>query len=148
ANPVRITEGGLSLTGYKLLNSDGKGIRLNPPSAGAGHEDVASPITPVSSGAVYVSFLVKIDKTTPSTTTSQAEFMSLNSGGSVTRAKLAAVEETEECYKFVLGWANFTSGHKTSTKTFDYGTTYLVVMKYEFIAGSDNDKASLYVFDE
>lgn len=144
--PVKVVEGGLSLTGYNLINSDGKAIKLVP--TGTGAEDVESVFTTsASTGNVYVSYLLKIDKTTLGTTASPAEFMSLNSTGSINRAKLAAVEDSEECYKFVLGWNNFTSGHKVSGRTFDYGTTYLVVMKYEIVSGADNDKVSLYVFD-
>ncbi|NJN50211.1 MAG: hypothetical protein HC798_03280 [Polaribacter sp.] len=35
----------------------------------------------------------------------------------------------------------------TATVDLDKGTTYLVVVKYEFVAGADNDKVSLYLFN-
>ncbi|MGO3195393.1 MAG: hypothetical protein ACTIKE_15360 [Sphingobacterium sp.] len=145
--PVQVVTGGLHFDGYSFSDKDGKSIKLNPTNQGT--EDVYSNFSSsVSNGTFYLSFLVKVDLTTPPSNTNPLDFLSISSSSRLTsRGRLCAIETSAGTYKFRLIWgANTTQFSETST-TFNYGSTYLIVLKYNKLSGTDNDKISLYVFD-
>jgi hypothetical protein len=145
--PVQVINGGLTFLEYNFTDTDGKAVKLNPLNQGT--EDVYTALSSsVSSGSFYLSFLVKVDKTTPSTNTNPSEFLSLSSSSRVTtRGRLCAIETSATTYQFRLIWGiNAVEFQQTST-SYNYGATYLIVLKYTKFSGTDNDKTSLYVFN-
>src|SRR5690606_37516272 len=104
AQPIQVAAGGLHLDGYAFSDSDGKAIRFNPSiqSAEALYHKFSSPIT---AGAFYLSFLVKVDRATSLNNDRPEDFMSISSSTRyTTRARLSAVESTPDTYKFRLTW--------------------------------------------
>jgi hypothetical protein len=144
--PVKVINGGLTLSNYVMSDTDGKAVKLNPTAQGT--EDVWTTFSSaITTGPTYLSFLAKIDLTTPSTNTSPVEFITLASATNVTvRGRLCAVETSPTTYKFRLIWGA-TSTQFVESSDYTYGTTYLVVLKYDIFTGTDNDKVSLYVFN-
>lgn len=149
-DPVQVVEGGLTFDGYGFTDSDGKSIRLRPKASPA--EDVCIPLElnrPISSGPVYLSFLLKVDKTAPVQNDPKSAFISFGSsstGKGRTRGRLATVETSNDKYKFRIMWFNTVEeGHyvQYDDREFDYGNTYLAVLKYNL----DNHEASAYFFD-
>ena len=145
--PTKIIAGGLTFSNYNYTDTDGKAVKLNPLNQGT--EDVYTNLSSsVSSGTFYLAFLVKVDKTTPATNISPLEFLSLSSSSRlVIRSRLCAIENSATAYKFRLIWGNTPSQFSETSTSYNYGTTYLVVLKYNKIDGADNDKNSLYVFN-
>lgn len=144
--PVKVISGGLTLSNYVMSDTDGKAVKLNPTAQGT--EDVWTTFSSaITTGSTYLSFLAKIDLTTPSTNTSPVEFITLASASNVTvRGRLCAIETSQTTYKFRLIWGA-TSTQFVESSDYTYGTTYLVVLKYDIFTGTDNDKVSLYVFN-
>lgn len=147
SQPVQVVEGGLQFVGYNFTDTDGKALRLNPTAQGT--EDVYTRFSEtVTTGSLYLSFLVKVDETTPSTNTNPTDFLNLaSSTRNTTRGRLAAIEASPDTYKLRLIWGATASQHVETSKTYQYGETYLVVLKYERVSGADNDLISLYTFD-
>ncbi len=147
SEPVQVVEGGLKFEGYNFTDTDGKAVRLNPSKQAT--EDVYTKFSSsVTTGSLYLSFLLKVDETTPATNTNPTDFLNLaSSTRNTTRGRLAAIETSPTSYKLRLIWGATSSQNRETTRTFNYGETYLVVLKYERVSGSDNDLVSLYVFD-
>lgn len=92
----------------------------------------------VNSGAVYAAFLLNV--TTPSN--NARDFMSFDgSTGTTLRGRLFT-KKVGTGYQLGITRANTSPVY---TKTLEIGKTYLVVLKYEFVDGSANDVASVYV---
>lgn len=147
AEPVQIIEGGLQFTGYNFTDKDGKAVRLHPDRQGT--EDVYTKFSEtVGTGALYLSFLLKVDETTPSTNTNPMDFLNLSSSTRNTnRGRLAAIEVSPGVYKLRIIWGLNKAEYSETSRTFNYGQTYLIVMKYERFPGTTDDKISLYAFD-
>ena len=132
--PITVNDGGLIFTGY--------------PSSGIGNaalldnngEDVSRSFSTVSSGTVYVSFMVNVQ------TIAGGYFLHLGQStiGSTFRGKVF-IGGTGSNLNFGLS-----KGSNTATTTADIystNTTYLLVLKYNIVAGDLNDEVSLYVFN-
>ena len=92
----------------------------------------------INSGAIYAAFLLKV--TAPSN--NLRDFMSFDgSTGTTQRARLF-MKAVGTGYQLAVSRANTSPVY---TQTLEIDTTYLVVLKYEFIEGSANDVASVYV---
>ena len=92
----------------------------------------------INSGAIYAAFLLKV--TAPSN--NLRDFMSFEgSTGTTQRARLF-MKAVGTGYQLAVSRANTSPVY---TQTLEIDTTYLVVLKYEFIEGSANDIASVYV---
>lgn len=147
SEPVQVIEGGLQLDGYNFSDTDGKALRLRPTKQGT--EDVYTKfVSTVTNGSLYLSFLLKVDETTPATNTNPTDFLNLaSSTRNTTRGRLAAIETSPTTYKLRLIWGATASQNAETSKTYNYGETYLVILKYERVPGSNNDLISLYTFD-
>lgn len=92
--------------------------------------------------------MLKVDETIPATNTNPTGFLSLSSSTrNTTRARLAAIETSSSTYKLRLIWGASADPYSETSESFNYGQTYLVVLKYERISGNNNDLLSLYTFD-
>ncbi len=94
-----------------------------------------------STGNVYVSFMLRVD----STAATGDYFFALlpdNSTSNYT-GRFYAKDTTGG---FRLGIAKATNPLVYANPIYTYGTTYIVVIKYTFVDGTNNDEVSLFVF--
>jgi hypothetical protein len=147
-NPILTTSPGLSFPNYY-----GSGIG-NAAAVTSTGQDVSLQFTEVNSGTVYASFLV--NATASPACIDQYFFAFGNNAITDTafRGKVLINQDATNPGKFKFGFAaNLTLRY--TTNLFDYGTTYLVVVKYKIVdAATTNsngnlgrDESSLFVFD-
>jgi len=152
-NPIMVSTSGLSWNGY-VGSGTGNAALVNNTG-----EDVNRPlVAKVDTGSAYVSFLVNVsapflaegegyflhyatyENETPNTTFSNVT--------TAHRGRTFVALGSNPNTQFKLG-LSFNAGTPSgSTPDLNIGQTYLVVLKYTFIEGSNNDLVSLYVFAE
>ncbi len=136
-NPILTTAPGLTLTGY--INS-GIGNAAGVNNTG---QDVNKGFAEISSGSAYVSFLIN------ATASTADEYVFLIGSNPITtafRARLFLQPNTDPT-KFAFGYSfNSSTAQATTSNLYNFGETYLVVIKYTIVDGADNDTVSLYVF--
>ena len=110
---------------------------------GSDGEDDSASILPVTSGSMYVSFLLK-----PIAAGSNNEPLIEFKNGSAPRAWLKVYTKSPNGTDLEIG-LTFSDEPTVfySPPNYQIGQTYLIVAKYEFNPGAANDKASLWVFD-
>ena len=91
-----------------------------------------------NSGAVYAAFLLNVS----AATTNTRDFMSFEGGTGTTQRARLFIKAVSPGYQLGITYAGT---QPVYTKTLEFGKTYLVVLKYEFVEGSGNDVASVYV---
>jgi hypothetical protein len=131
----------LSMASYP---SSGVGGSVFVESSDNKGEDANRSFTAQTSGVVYASALVNI----PSATTLENYFLHFMTGTTSFYTRLYAKDDGAGNLK--LGITNSANTHSTdgsaiySTANYSYNTTYLVVLKYDFSAGT-NGTSSLFV---
>ena len=136
-----VVNGSLSYTGYP---SSGIGNSTIVDCGGGSRQDVHYDFTSVSSGSIYASFLVNIDSA--STTGEYFFHFGENPWSNLFRTRVFARNDGSGNVQFGLSKAS-TSTVEWTTTTYSFGTTYLLVAKYEIIVdptGSD-DVVKLYI---
>jgi len=136
-----VVNGSLSYAGYP---ESGIGNSTIIDCGGGSRQDVHVEFTPVDTIAIYASFLVKIDSA--STTGEYFFHYSENPWSNLFRARVFARNNGSGNLQFGLSKAS-TSTVSWTTTNYSFGTTYLLVAKYEFIGdltGSD-DVVKLYI---
>lgn len=136
ANPLLVTAPGLTYSGYI---QSGVGNKLSLTTTGY---DAFKPFTSsVTSGSVYASFMLNISN-------AQATgdyFVALLPDNS-TSNYTARLNARSQGTGFELGVTKG-SGTPTNYVPLNFGTTYFVIIKYEFLTGSTSDDViSVYVF--
>lgn len=136
-----VISGSLSYPGYP---SSGIGNSTIIDCGSGSRQDLHYDFTTVSSGAVYAAFLVKID----SASTDGEYFFHFgeNPWSFLFRARVFARNDGSGNIQFGLSKAS-TSTVEWTTTTYTFGTTYLLVAKYEYVGdptGSD-DIVKLYI---
>lgn len=136
-NPVLIEEPGLELSCYAV--TFGNAAKLK--ETGEDSYKFLPQIT--DSGTVYVSFLVKF-------LVGQTGDCFFHLGDSVVNNsnKIARVYAKFANGKIAVGLAKNNEDPIYTPGDYIFGETYLIVLKYEFVAGNDNDLVSLFVFGE
>lgn len=152
-NTILVTSPGLgwSLTPYKANNvGNAAGVNNN------GSDENRNLSTYPNSGDVYISFLTKVQApganevffhTGQYTNTTTPVFTSINSAFRARTFVANATGAGANKFRFGLTFNSGTLGNDT-TAHLDTSKTYLVVVKYSFIAGALNDQVSLYVFED
>lgn len=139
-NPQLISASGLSYAGYP---GSGVGLAVGPTATSG--EDNNHTFTAQTAGDVYLSFLVNVT----STQTTGDYFIHFFDGavGSGAFFGRAFVRKDPASTNFDFGIQLRSTGPPTYTGayTFAPGTTYLVVIKYSFVAGANNDTVALFV---
>ena len=137
-SPILVTSPGLTFTGYV-----GSGIGL---AAGLNSttQKVNKSFGAQTSGSVYASFLVNATATLASGDCFLHIYDPLQAA-SVMRGKVYLANGSTTG-KMKLGLAFSSTSPTYYTTELDFGTTYLVVLKYIIIDGALNDQVSLYVF--
>ncbi len=137
---VTVANGGLAFTGYP---SSGIG---NAALLDASGQWVEKTFAQQSSGDLYISFLISVAGA-PTTTSNFPEPVVLSASSISARyCRFYVVNDGEDGLAF--GLSQFTESASLTAFNYTLNTTYLIVMKYAFIAGDDNDEASLFVFSE
>jgi hypothetical protein len=98
----------------------------------------------VTSGSVYLSFLFRSDSLPTSVTQGNCISFNPNTGGTFLNTSLNIRRISES--SFNLGIRK-SEGVEFINSVYEVGKTYLVVLKYSFIPGSENDISSIYVFE-
>ena len=147
-NPILITSPGLTFPNYY-----GSGIG-NAASVTSIGQDVSLQFTALTSGTVYASFLIKANASPLCVDQYFFAFGNNDVADTAYRGKLIINQDATTPTKFKFGFAaNLTNRY--SANLYDYGTTYLVVIKYKIVTPTDTnsngnigrDETSLYVFD-
>ncbi|MFA6542356.1 MAG: T9SS type A sorting domain-containing protein [Bacteroidota bacterium] len=137
-NAVTIVQPGLSFPGYSL---PGTGNAALLRSTG---QDVFQSFESMNTGSVYLSFLINADSA------KSGDYFIALSPALVQTNYFARVHIKQSGAGYLLGLnkqAEKTGGNNYGSTVQAFGTTYGVVLKYEFISGSTtNDKLSLFVF--
>lgn len=135
-NPVKVVTPGLTFTGYSESGiGNAAEIKMLISS-----EDVQKSFSTVFEGnSVYASFMLKAIAASPT---------------AVNTIKLK--DATVDTYTLTINQTSVTTfrlgiGFKVSTPTYytsdlSYGSVYVVVLKYQIVAGTNNDILSLFVF--
>ncbi len=147
-NPILITSPGLTFPNYY-----GSGIG-NAAAVTSTGQDVSLQFAEVTTGTVYASFLINATASPLCVDQYFFAFGNNNTADTAYRGKLLINQDPVNPTKFKFGFAANLS-IKSSPVLYDYGTTYLVVIKYKIIDaattnGNGNvgrDETSLYVFD-
>ena len=137
---VQVVTTGLTYTGYI-----GSGIGGSSTLATTG-QDVnktwAAYPNGITSGSIYYSFLVNLD----SAQTTGDYFFHFFKNFSTFPARLYAKKAfTSQNFSFGILKGSTVANVAWSDSIYSFGTTYLVVVKYSFIAGATNDTVALWI---
>ncbi len=136
--PVMVIGGNLNYANYPL-SGIGNMTQLN--GGGGSREDINLPFTNQTSGSVYFSFLVNVD-----TASTGDYFFNMGPNPIATSFRGRVFVKHSDIGKFVFGLAQSSSNVTYTTETYDYKTTYLLVMEYEFVpATTSDDSVRLYI---
>lgn len=146
AGPVQVTNNALTYPDYQD-KAVGKAVHLTQVASG---EDLMRAVseTAISSGKVYLSALVKVNAVADDQYF--LAFIQPTSAGIVDKktppenTRLIASKGSVDG-KFVFKISRNSATIFESTEEFELGTTYLVVMSYEFKEGTKNDVVQLWV---
>ena len=134
-NPIRVYTSGLTYAGYA-----GSGIG-NAAKVDTAGEDDNKTFTQQTSGTVYTAFLMNIQKAT----TTGDYFLHLSTSPLNTYDFVSRLHIKRDASNNVaLGLGKRQSDTTFTTFSGVLNTTYLVVLKYEIIAGDSNDRLSLF----
>lgn len=136
-NPIAITSPGLTYAGYP---ESGIGNKARISSTG---QDAYHNFDPQEEGNIYLSFMVNVD--------------SMRANGDYFIAFLPPTSTTNYTSRFYardslglrFGISKSTAaagGIWYTPDTYDLGTTYLIVIKYTYLPGSNDDEMRFYVF--
>jgi len=130
--PITVNDGGLTFPGY--IDS---GIG-NAALVDNNGEDDNKTYTVQTAGTVYVAFMINVSST------AAGYFFHLGGdpiGTSIFRGKVF-MDATNH-----FGASNGSNTATYASAAYTLGTTYLLVLKYEIVAGTNNDIVSLFIFD-
>ncbi|MCK4311320.1 MAG: T9SS type A sorting domain-containing protein [Candidatus Cloacimonetes bacterium] len=135
-NPIDTTTG-LTYSGYASSGIGNAALVDNN-----GEDDSRTYHEGITSGVVFTSFLVNVSSGGAPT----GYFFHLSSNPIIAyRPRVFVDEDAENNLEFGLSMSSSTASGYTDNDYY-FGTTYLLVIKYEFISGIDNDEVSLFVF--
>ncbi|MBC7383988.1 MAG: T9SS type A sorting domain-containing protein [Bacteroidia bacterium] len=135
-SPVLVSSGGLNYTGYVLSAIGNAAI-----AASTGQDVYTDLYLGFSSGIVYSSFMLKVD-----TAKTGDYFLGfLPSGVTNPYTGKVYVKQLSNGY-YTLGVSKAIEPAIYGTDSFAIGITSLVVLKYQFIAGNNNDSITLFNF--
>ena len=147
--PIQVINDNLIFSNYQS-EAIGKMIKADCEGNHTGNQDLHKAFTAKTSGTLYLSALVSIQKVLgdqfflcfDGATSSSA----IEDGKSTSNYWRLFVSQgtTESKFKFGLG-KNKTTPTVTTTEEYDLNKTYLIILKYEFIEGATNDNFSLFI---
>jgi ribosomal protein L31 len=145
-NPVQYVTSPLTFSGY---NSSGVGGSIEFGNGSGSREDVNFPIaTPLNSGSVYLSFMMSVSSVTGAGDYS-VHLMECATNNCTSYRPRFTVKPSSTTDAVDLGLVKSGAASTADWGTDDaipYNQTFLVVIKYTFIAGTGNDPAVAYIF--
>jgi len=132
-NPMTVVSPGLVFPGQP-----GSGIG-NAAWMDENGEDVHALFTSVTSGEVFTSIMVVVNASG-----SASYFMHYAPHAFDYRAR---VWVDDDAANVAFGLSFTSSGPVYTGFNYNFGETYLLILKYEIVAGADNDLVNLYIFD-
>ena len=146
-NPIKVTSGGLIWSKTPYI---GSGIGNAAAVSNTGSDENKPFSSFPDTGRVYASFLVKVDTMVTGYFFHLGEYSSPSSPTytalSTSHRARTSINAGTTASQFKLGLTFNTATATVFSKDLNIGETYLVVIKYKFVAGAANDSASLYVF--
>jgi hypothetical protein len=137
SNSILVESTNLSYPGYS--SSSGGSVKVDA-SGFCYYKSIGSIIT---SGSVYVSFLVNIVGAYAGS--NDYFIFSLGSTAAGTQAGRLYIKKGDSNFAFGLTKANGIPSY--TAYSYNFSTTYLIVIKYSIVSGSTNDFTNLYVVD-
>lgn len=151
--PIQVVDGALTYPAYQAT-AKGKSVKIINEASG---EDLQKKFTAdddkIVEGTIYYSALMKVEEMSA---TAPGYFMCFTGGtinGSVNDGRAGSengrlfVKPASEG-KFFFGISRSGATPVYTSQEYSFGTTNLVVVKYEFIEGTTNDRVSIYVNPE
>lgn len=141
---LQISSGSLSYTGYPSSNINNK---LDIVSSTSSAEDTYRSFTTVTAGKAYAAFLFNVTNSTGLTATGDYFAALLPSASTSAYAGRIYIQTGTTANQFRMG-LRYNSADVAvtySTTDLNVGTTYLMVLKYQIIAGTPNDIVSLFI---
>ena len=136
---IKIVSPGLSYSGYA-----GSGIGNAVKFSNADNGDVCTKnLVKIDTGTVFLSYLINVDSLT-STATSGYN-ITMDQYGGATNVNLHSNIQRITDSTFWMGITKL-QGTVYSKKVFKTKQTYLVVLKYQFVPGTANDTAKIFVY--
>lgn len=149
-NPIQTTETGLTYAGYQD-NNVGRAAELgNLPLSESLVKKFTEGSEAITSGTLYYSALIQV-KSAEEKENSILAFISKTYSSDVADGKKGNeygklfVKKGSNEGKFTLGVERYMLSPAMTTEEYNLNQTYLVVVKYEFVDGSNNDVISLFV---
>jgi hypothetical protein len=142
-NPILVTSPGLTFPNYR---GSGVGNAAGVNNTGA---DINKVFPAQQNTTVYTSFLVNVSAIVVTSGTSNVFFhLGATAVGTEFRGRIFCQPITGSTTQFQLGLSfNSTTVQTLAPTQYNYGQTYLVVLRYDSIVGITNDTVRLYVFD-
>ncbi|MDP3444700.1 MAG: hypothetical protein Q8T08_17730, partial [Ignavibacteria bacterium] len=140
ANFIAVTAPTINYAGYA---SSGIGNEVSLVNTG---EDVHKTFTPPTASVVYASFLVNV--TSASTTGDYFFHLGQTTLGTTYRGRIFVMKDASEKIAFGISQSannSTTPGPNYSPFIYDVNTTYLIVLKFNIVAGESNDFSSIYI---
>ena len=135
-NPITVTSG-LTYSGYPSSNIG------NAALVDANGEDLSLALSSLqNTGSLYFSFLIKVD----GARTSLVYPVHMVAGGGPGFAGRIFTRDDGFGTSFEFGVSKYSDAPTTTGFIYSYGVTYLVVLKYTFVADVNNDEVALFVF--
>ena len=139
-NPISTATGSITFSGYL---SSGIGNEISLATSG---QDINRPISTVNSGSLYASFIVNVSA---ATTIGDyfAHFAASSGSSGVTSFGGRIWVRRDASGNLAFGISKSSTSTNINYTVFNYSmnTTYLIVVKYNFIVGNSNDTADLFV---
>lgn len=148
--PIKVTSGSLTYTGYSDTEV-GNSVKIGDTKSGEDLMKFFDNNVKIGSGVAYASMLINVESINNGTPTYFFGFFpetkaGLSDGKAPTeygRIFAKAVDDTH--YQLALGRGGASDKTVTYSTNLDYGTTYLVVIKYQIVEGYTNDVVSMWV---
>lgn len=148
ADPIQVTTPSLTFDGY-CPEPIGNAVTLSNTASG---QDLMKLFdAPVGTGSLYASFIINVSE---APTTKPGYFFSLinqsktgleDGRSSSEYGRVFARGNDNGTYNLAITRATAFNENYIAPTQLAYGTSYLVVLKYEFVDGDTNDKVSLFI---
>lgn len=144
SNYIQISSGSLSYSGYP---SSGVNNKLEIISTTSSAEDTYRSFTTQTSGNVYAAFLLNVTNSTGLTASGDYFVAFIPSANSTSYAGRVYIQTgaTSNQFRMGLRYNSADASVTYSATDLNVGTTYLIVLKYQVIAGTPNDVVSLFI---
>jgi hypothetical protein len=136
---VKIKSPGLTYSGYLGSGTGNTAFFSNTPNGSI----VLHNFTTQTSGQIYMSFMMKIDSMGVNAVSGYNIGFDQAGGPTYLNTMLKIQKVSPTTYKMGITKTGTTV---YGAATYNTGTTYVVVLKYAFVAGTNNDVSGLYVF--